>query len=71
MEQPEGQQITCVKGRLRENITFWQDVQKAPTPILDCIRSGYKLPLITEPPAHVPVNKLAAAEYIENLLVKP
>ena len=26
VEQPEGQQITRVKGRLRENIAFWRDV---------------------------------------------
>ena len=28
-EQSEGQQITWVKGRLRGNIAFWQDVLKA------------------------------------------
>ena len=41
---------------------FWQDVLKVPAPVLDCIRSGYKLPLITEPPVHMQANQLAAFE---------
>ena len=64
-EKSEGYQITCVKGRLKENISFWRDVLKAPTPVLNWIEDGYKLPLITEPPAHMQANQPAAIEHRE------
>ena len=41
---------------------FWQDVLKVPTPVLDCIRSGYKLPLITVPPVHLQENQQTVFE---------
>ena len=65
VEQLEGKQITWVKGRLRENIAIWQDVLKAPTPVLDWISKGYVLPLITEPPAYRQANQQSALEYKE------
>ena len=43
-------QITDVQGRLRENITFWQKVLQAPSPILECTDFGYRLPLKFIPP---------------------
>ena len=63
VEQSEGYQITRIKGRLRENISFWRNVLKAPTPVLNWIEDGYKLPLITEPPAHMQANQPAAIEH--------
>ena len=65
VEQPEGQQITWVKGRLKGNIAFWQDVLKAPTPVLDWITKGYVLPLITDPPAYKQANQKSALEHKE------
>ena len=65
VEQQEEHQITWVKGRLRENLMFWQDTLKASTPVLDCIKRGYMLPLITQPPQHMQDNQQSALEYSE------
>ena len=43
-------QITHVQGHLKQNLAFWKDVLQAPPPILDCIGSGYRLPLKFIPP---------------------
>lgn len=51
IERCEGHQITRVKGRLKKNIAFWQDVLRALAPVIDWIDGGYKLPLIIEPPS--------------------
>ena len=38
-------QTTKVKGRLKNNVAYWQDTLQAPVPVLDWIQNGYKLPL--------------------------
>ena len=49
-------QITDVQGRLRKNYKFWQEVLQAPTPVLECIENGYRLPLKFLPPSHHQCN---------------
>ena len=46
-------QTTKVKGRLKNNVAYWQDSLQAPAPVLDWIQNGYKLPLFSEPPRSV------------------
>ena len=45
-------QITDVQGRLKKHQKFWQEVLQAPTPVLECIENGYRLPLKFLPPPH-------------------
>ena len=45
-------QITDVQGRLRKNYKYWQEVLQAPTPVLECIENGYRLPLKFLSPSH-------------------
>ena len=42
-------QIMDVQGRLRERLSFWVNVLKATSPVIECIRDGYKLPLLSIP----------------------
>ena len=63
-----GGQIQDVQGRLKESLAFWQDVLEAPGPIVECIRSGYKLPLLTLPPPFSKPNHRSAlinADFVE------
>ena len=38
-----------VQGRLRDRLSFWENVLKATSPVIECIRDGYKLPLFSIP----------------------
>lgn len=40
-----GAQTSDVQGRIEKNISFWKEVLHGPQPVLDCINSGYCLPL--------------------------
>ena len=57
--QEEGQ-VCDVQGRLCKCITFWEQELKATAPVLDWIRVGYKLPLLTEPGAYHRANAKSA-----------
>ena len=48
-EEGLGSQIVDVQGRVRENLSFWREVLKAPDHVLDWIQCGYKLSLLYLP----------------------
>ena len=41
------EQVVEVQGRLRKCIEFWEEELKATAPVLECIREGYKLPMLS------------------------
>ena len=47
--EESGHQIPDVQGRLTANIKFWEQESQAPSLMLDWIRQGYKLPLLSLP----------------------
>ena len=47
--EESGHQIIDVQGRLTANVKFWEQEIQAPPLILDWIRHGYKLPLLSLP----------------------
>ena len=49
-----------VKGKLREWIDYWSKTLKAPRPVLETIRHGYILPLMSEPISWVGANHRSA-----------
>ena len=55
-------QIMDVQGRLREKLSFWEHVLKAPSPIIECIKDGYKLPLLAIPAPFSGPNQKSALE---------
>ena len=64
-------QIMDVQGRLREKLSFWEHVLKAPSPIIECIRDGYKLPLLSTPAPFSGSNQssvLESAEFVTSAL---
>ena len=58
-------QIMDVQGSLREKLSFWEHVLKAPSPIIECIRDGYKLPLLSTPAPFSGSNQSSALESAE------
>ena len=55
-------QITQVQGRLKDNISFWEDILKPAPWILGCIKEGYKLPLRQLPGRFSQPNQKSALE---------
>ena len=53
---------TIVKGRLRENIQYWEDIGCNET-ILQVIREGYRIPFLTTPPSTFLKNNRSAVEH--------
>ena len=64
IESNEPVQVTDVQGRLKLKLAFWRDVLKAPPPILDCIESGYRLPLKFIPSPHCQPNHKSTMAYL-------
>ena len=58
-----GTQLTDVQGRIKKNISFWRDVLHAPQMILDCIASGYCLPLKFLPPPYSQNNNISTLRH--------
>ncbi|MEW8544359.1 MAG: reverse transcriptase domain-containing protein [Candidatus Thiodiazotropha sp.] len=58
-EYEQGQKHIIVKGRLKKNITFWQDIG-ASAFVLDVIENGYKIPLFSLPPQYFSHNNRSA-----------
>ena len=59
-----------VRGRLRNSIQFWREID-APRFILDTIEFGYKLPLLQIPPPFVATNNNSAlqeSEFVESAI---
>ena len=56
-------QIVDVQGRLKRNLEFWREVLHAPSPVIDWIQNGYKLPLKYMPS---PLNKCNHRSAINN-----
>ena len=50
-----------VKGRLRKSLMHWKQIN-APQFVLETIEFGYKLPLLTTPPARIFRNKKSALD---------
>lgn len=67
----EEAQLVDVQGRLSKCIAFWENELKAPPPVLECIREGYKLPLLDIPAMYHKCNAksaLDAKEFVTNSL---
>ena len=60
--EQEGPQITDVQGRLFTNLEFWEKVLEAPLPVIECIKEGYKLPLLSLPEQHMKPNHRSAQQ---------
>ena len=56
------QQILDVQGRLHAKVKFWREVLQAPSPIIECIIDGYKLPLLSLLLQFVSLNQKSALE---------
>ena len=48
--------VGSVKGRLRDSVEYWSQVLEAPKTVIDVIRHGYILPLMTKPDAFIANN---------------
>ena len=51
-----------VQGRLLTNSSFWENELEAPQPIVECIKEGYKLLLLSPPENHVKPNHRSAQQ---------
>ena len=58
-------QIVDLQGRLCKNIAFWEHELKATHALLECIREGYKLPLLRMPRVFYKDNAKLATENSE------
>ena len=58
-------QIMDVQGRLRDRLNYWEIVLKATSPVIDCIRDGYKLPLLSIPAPFSGSNQKSALDSAE------
>ena len=56
-----------VKGRLRKSLMHWKQIN-APQFVLETIEFGYKLPLLTTPPARIFRNNKSALLYMLEVL---
>ena len=57
-----------VQGRLSKCIAFWEDELKATWPVIDCLREGYNLPLLSVPGVYSKGNQRSAldnSEFVE------
>ena len=66
-----GGQIQDVQGRLKGSLSFWQEVLEAPSPIVECIKGGYKLPLLSLPLPFSRPNQRSAlinADFVEGCI---
>ena len=64
-------QITDVQGQLLKHVTFWEQELHAPPPVIEWIKEGYKLPLLSSPEAYVKCNHrsaLADSEFVNNAI---
>ena len=57
--------VDGVKGRLSEHVSYWIEQLKAPKWIIDVIKEGYVLPLLTEPTVYRKANQKSALNNIE------
>ena len=60
--EEKGPQITDVQGQLLANLSFWENELEAPTPIIECIKDGYKLPLLSLPEQYMRPNHKSAQQ---------
>ena len=63
--EQDGHQVSDVQGRLFANIKFWEQVLEAPQYIVDCIKEGYKLPLLSLPEPFKGRNHMSALHHKE------
>ena len=59
-----GPQVVDVQGRLRQHLPFWVNVLKAPTPVIDWIENGYRLPLQFMPTPFDQGNHKSTSDHI-------
>ena len=61
--EQDSTQISDVQGRMFSCLSFWEQVLEAPPLVLECIKVGYKLPLLSIPePYQKPNHKSARDE---------
>ena len=60
--EESGHQITDVQGRLLANVNFWEQELKAPSIVIEWIKQGYKLPLLSLPDPFERANHKSALE---------
>ena len=63
--EQDGHQVSDVQGRLLANIKFWEQVLEAPQYIVDCIKEGHKLPLLSLPEPFKGRNHMSALHHKE------
>ena len=56
-------QICDVQGRLKAVAQYWLTTLHATSPVLDWVQEGYKLPLLTLPPAFSQTNHKSAIQH--------
>ena len=69
-EYQEGEKDIIVRGRLKENLEFWESIG-ANNFILDAIKSGYKIPFYSLPPTVALNNNKSAltnSEFVSNAI---
>ena len=60
--EQEGPQITDVQGPLGTKLEFWEKVLEALPPIIECIKEGYILSLLSLPEQYVKPNHRSAQQ---------
>ena len=61
--EQDSTQINDVQGRLFSCLSFWEEVLVAPPQVLECIKVGYKLPLLSLPEPYQKPNHKSALIY--------
>ena len=67
-QDPKVSPFVSVQGRLKERVSFWKEVLKAPETVLRTIESGYVLPLKCNPTPLLRYNQqsaLANADFVQ------
>ena len=66
-------QTIKIKGRLKNNVSYWQDTLQAPAPVLDWNQNSYKSPLFSEPPRsvkHKQQSALANKQFVDQAVAE-
>ena len=61
----QGEQVADVQGSLCKCIVFWEHELEVPSPILECIRVDYKLPLLSVPSVYYKSNAKSVVDNAE------
>lgn len=54
-----------VKGRLKQNVGFWENTLKAPDKIIDILKNGFRIPFLQTPDSYSLKNNRSASEHAD------